>query len=86
MTGRKRNGAGGLTFCDLLSGAGVRFLRLLQVYAAHFWQNIEQRIDVSADAPSVTACQTKTTARRTDASGAHQVPFSRLFIPMHIIL
>lgn len=53
MTGKKRNGDGDLTFWNFLSGAGVCFLRLLQVYAAHFWQNTEKGNDVNADASSV---------------------------------
>lgn len=87
MTGRKRNGAGGVshsvTSClgqaSVFSGCCKCTLHISD-------KTQKKRIDVKADASSATACQTKTRVRRTDAGGAHQVPFSRLFIPMHIIL
>ena len=82
MTGNKHNRDGDLTFRSFLSGAGVRFLRLLQVYAAQFWQTQESALTAMLWLSCCDSSETET----TDAAWTHQVPFSRVFIPMHIIL
>lgn len=78
---------------SFLSGAGVCFLMLLPVYATHFWKTEYKRTKTHitkkwfiAHFSSFKLCQWNHSMCMSLAKWTHQLPFSNVFIPVHVIL